>query len=128
MSLTLTLPSPLARRAERLATVEGRDVETVVLDLLQTVLPPDEEDLDLPEWMHQATEGELEAAMTAQMPPARQRRLSELLSRGNEGTLTPAEREELETLLLDYQAGTLRMAQARYALALRRSRARKGRE
>jgi hypothetical protein len=58
------------------------------------------------------TDEEVLAAADLQMPPEEDRRLGDLLHRQQAGPLTGPEQAELSALMLAYQEGLLRKAQA----------------
>ena len=64
----------------------------------------------------QATVEALTTITTEMMPPKQQRRLSHLLWKNQDGTITAKEEEELDTLVAEGQQGTLRKAKALLAL------------
>jgi hypothetical protein len=110
IQVTVTLPEEVLRRAELLARRTGQALpalltETIALSLepLATTEPGDIQ--AYPDALVQA-ESELE------MSPAEDSRLSLLLDRQQAGTLAPAERAELTSLLNEYQGLLLRKAQA----------------
>jgi hypothetical protein len=47
---------------------------------------------------------------TLRMPARQRKRMSELLAKGNEGTLTPAESREVDALVDEFERKTLAMA------------------
>lgn len=49
---------------------------------------------------------------TFRMPPRQRKRMSELLAKGNEGTLTAEESRELDALVAQFERKTLDMARA----------------
>jgi hypothetical protein len=109
--ITVTLPEELLRRAELLARRTGRALpdlltETITLSLqpLGTTTPSED--------LHTCPDEQVQAESELEMLPAEDNRLSLLLDRQQEGTLAPAERAELTSLLHKYQCLLLRKAQA----------------
>jgi hypothetical protein len=89
---------------------KNRDVESVLTDAIYASIP----------FVRPETAGaiadlsneELLALTDLQMEPAEDSRLSELLDKQQSGTLTEAERPELQKLMQIYQEGLLRKATA----------------
>ena len=110
--VTVTLPEDVLQRVEWWAQRSGRSVadllaETIELSLRPLGPPPPEERL-LSAW----SDEEVLAATEADLPPAANQRLSELLQRQQAGSLPERERAELTGLMSLYQQGLLRKAQA----------------
>lgn len=111
-SITLTLPDGVFRRAESLAGLTGRPVMDVLAETIETSLFPlgDASEDQTP--MHEWTNEQVVAMTEAQMPPAEDRRLSQLLDREQAGMLDDQERTEHRSLLASYQTALLRKARA----------------
>jgi hypothetical protein len=110
--ITVTLPEEVFQRAERWAQRAGRPLadflaETIALSLKPLGTPTSQE-TPLTDW----SDDEVLAGADAVMPPAQDRRLSELLTRQQAGLLTPGEQTELTALMQIYQEGLLRKARA----------------
>ena len=109
--VTLTLPDALWERAGVLAQRTGLDVADLLSEALELSLNPlgvRTGDRAIETWTDQA----VMAAAESQLPPAEDRRLSELLDRQQAGVLLAAEQSELRALIQAYQDGLLRKAQA----------------
>ena len=110
--ITLTLPEDLLERAELWARRTGRPLSEFLAETIELSLQPlgasPAQERPIADW----PDAEVLAAADAQMPPAEDRRLSELLERQQAGTLQPAERPELAALMSLYQSGLLRKARA----------------
>jgi hypothetical protein len=109
--VTLTLPDQLWERAEVLAQRTGRGVAELLAETIELSLDPlggAARESPIETW----PDSEVVAAVDAEMPPADDRRLSELLDRQQASALTADERAELHTLMQTYQEGLLRKAQA----------------
>src|SRR5262245_32907699 len=109
--ITVTLPEDVLHRAELWAQRAGRPVadllaETIELSLRPLGAPPNG-DRPITSWPDE----EVLAAAQAEMPPAEDQRLSELLYRQQAGLLSEPERGELTALLELYQQGLMRKAQ-----------------
>jgi CopG-like RHH_1 or ribbon-helix-helix domain, RHH_5 len=110
--VTVTLPEDVLQRAEWWALRSGRSVADLLADTIEASLrplgPPSAGEQPLAAYSNE----ELLAAADARMADRDDERLSELLDRQQAGVLTDAERGELTTLMLLYQQGLLRKAQA----------------
>ena len=102
--MTLELPEPLAKSARAVARQSQRSVEAVLLEWLDhaatelpTELLPDDQVL---------------ALRDLQLSAEQQEALSDLLARQGEGSLTGAERVQLDNLLALYRRGLVRKAQS----------------
>ncbi len=109
--VTLTLPDGILASAEILAQRSGRSVADVLSETLELSLRP-LDDPAIRQPMESLSDEELLAATASRLPEAHDQRLSELLNRQQAATLTPAEQTELTALMLTYQVGLLRKAQA----------------
>ena len=108
--VTLTLPDALWERAGLLARRTGRDVTDLLAETIELSLNPlgaCTAEHPVENWPDQ----DLLAAVDAQLPPADDQRLSELLDKQQDGALTAAEQAELRVLMQAYQDGLLRKAQ-----------------
>ena len=118
--VTLDLPETVYERLKRTAEALGRPVEEVVLQALELSLPPLGEELP-PELREEAArmvhldEPALQRIASSSLPPSRQRSLSRLLHKQQEGTLTEAEERRLQALVEEAERLMLRKALA-YAL------------
>src|SRR5262245_21355936 len=88
-------------------TAAGRDVPAEVQTLMQELV-------GTPSSLQETVEA-LTTIATEMMPQKQQRRLSHLLWKNQDGTIT-AQEEELDTLVAEGQQGTLRKAKALLAL------------
>jgi predicted DNA-binding protein len=117
--ISLTVPDEVMRRAEVLAGHSGRAVAEVLTDAIEASLDPLSFTSSANDAISELSDAQVLDLADSIMPPADDRRLSELLARKNEGVLTIAERDELAPLMQLYQEGLLRKAQA-IAEAVRR--------
>ncbi len=108
--VTVTLPDDVLARAETLARRVGRPVEAVLADTIELSLRPLGADAEPPvaDWPDE----QVLATADADLPPAADRRLSELLDAQQAGRLTTPEQAELAALMQVYQDGLLRKARA----------------
>jgi hypothetical protein len=119
-TLHIPLPEAIVQRLQRVADATRQPLEEVVVQTICGNLPPALEDLspalrevvaDLPTLGDEA----LWAVARTSLPPQQWRRHQRLLRRAQEGPLTAAEQQELETL----REATDRFVTRRsYALAL----------
>src|SRR5436305_1042580 len=109
--VTVTLPEDVFARAQRLAVRAGRPVADVLAEAIELSLRPLGGPAAEPPPADWADEAVL-AAADLELPPADDRRLSELLDRQQAGPLPPAEAAELTGLMQAYQEGLLRKAVA----------------
>jgi hypothetical protein len=110
--VTITLPDEVYQRAQRFAHLANRDVTSVLTDSILFSIPAvREEALMLPR-IDSLEDKEVIALTQLQMEPNQDQRLSWLLNRQQEGTLTQSEQLELQTLMQTYQEGLLRKATA----------------
>jgi hypothetical protein len=109
--ILVTLSDAVYQRAQRLAELTGRAVDEVLADLLAGTLPPLRSELDQRpvELLPDDAVMELSESM---MEPNQSARMSALADRQQAGSLTEAERAELQMLFDIFEAGQLRKAQA----------------
>jgi hypothetical protein len=109
--VTLTLPDGLWERAAVLAQRTGRDVAEVLAETIELSLAPLGEHLGarpVETW----SDDEVLSAADTEMPAEEDQRLSELLGRQQETSLTANDEAELRALMQVYQEGLLRKALA----------------
>ena len=115
--ITLTLPDEVLDRAQGLAEVMGRPVETILADALALALP------DLPTTTEPSIvnlpDAEVLALTQARMLATEDQRLSVLLAKQQAGQLAAVERPELLALFQAYLHLWLRQSEA-LAEAVRR--------
>jgi hypothetical protein len=110
--ITLSLPEEVLERATLWATRVGRPVGELLAEAIELSLLPLGGSAERGDSITTWTDEEVLAATEAELSPADDRRLSELLHRQQAATLTAAERPELQALMQLYQAGLLRKATA----------------
>ena len=113
VKITLKLPEPLVKNAERYGQVTHRALETVLAEALEMMWPSLgnlSEDDPFPSVSHLSDIEVLELA-DSKMDAAQNERLADLQTRGKTGGLTLAERLELAALLQIYQLGQLRKSE-----------------
>ncbi len=104
-TITLRLPEDIYRRLQRAAQLTKRPLEDVMFQTIRGNLPPTVDDLpaDLQEdlaAMANLGDEALWAVVRQAQPSAQWRRHQHLLRKNEAGTLTSAEREELDRLRL----------------------------
>jgi hypothetical protein len=121
--VTLALPEPVYRLAEQTAAAAQRPVEILLVEALAATMPPIS---DLPEKIAAEVaefvglgDDVLLAIAAETLLPMQQQKLTRLLSKNSEGTLTKKEQTTLNQLMDEYWRVTLRKAQARAILAQR---------
>jgi len=117
--VTLTLSDELYEHARRWATITQRDLSETLTDALTIVLTPVYTTPRLERPVSSLSNEDVLALSKAQMRPAQGRRLSELLEKQREGTLTESERPELLALMHVYDQLWVRQSEA-LAEAVRR--------
>ena len=105
--ITLTLPEPAYRSAERLAEGVQRPVQHVLTDLLSEALAAWEETP-----VTSLDDKELLQLCDLQMKPEQSQRLSELLEKQRELQLADDERPELWALMRVYEHALVRKSEA----------------
>ena len=110
--VVVTLQDGVYRRVERLAQLTSRDVADLLAETITLVLPPlDVSAEPVPAVTSLSDEAVVELTQL-QMLPEQDRRLSTLLQKQQERTLSAPEQAELVLLMQVYQEGLLRKAQA----------------
>jgi hypothetical protein len=117
VQLTLTLPDNVVQRAQWWAARTGRDVAEIVVGAANLSLPLLEGDTAAD--LDALTDVQIMTLTHLQMDPTQDACLSILLEQQQAALLTPDERAELEELMLHYEIGLLRKAEA-LAEAVRR--------
>ncbi|MBM3127562.1 MAG: hypothetical protein FJ009_02885 [Chloroflexi bacterium] len=116
--VTVTLPSELYEHAKRWATLTRRDLSETLADALALVLNPMSPPV-LEKPIATLSERQILALCQAQLKPSQGRRLTELLSKQREGTLSEKGRRELLALMQTYNQLWIRQSEA-LAEAVRR--------
>jgi hypothetical protein len=110
--VVVDLPDEIYRRAESLARLARREVGEVLADAITLSLSS----LDGPSVegspMAGLSDRDVVELTALQLPPAQDRRLSQLLDRQQAQELTETERTDLQALMQQYQQGLLRKAEA----------------
>ena len=107
--VTLNLSEDLYRSAEQLAVGVKSPVQSVLTDVLSAALGVwDVVDKPIQTW----SDERVISVCDSQMSPEQSERLSDLIDKGQAGSLTVDERPELWTLMRIYEVGQLRKAKA----------------
>ena len=107
LTVTITLPEPAYRSAERLARNSRRPVQNVLSELLSESLTAWEQ-----QSVTELPDHELLGACRAQMTPEQDMRLNDLLDKQREGQLNDDERPEMWALTRVYERLLVRKAEA----------------
>jgi hypothetical protein len=110
--VTLNLPEDLYQRAANFANLLGKDVMEVLVDTLTLSLAPIGTQSGVMPAVTTLSDQNVLALSESRLQPKDDQRLSELLSKQQEGLLTQDEQSELLGLMQIYQEGLLRKAQA----------------
>jgi hypothetical protein len=113
----LQLSDETLQRCQRGATAARKLLEEFLVDRLMESIPPLANDLPSPlheelEALEQCDDDALWQVARSQLPPARQRQYSRLLSKNSQGTITVQEQETLRTLGEQARLLTLKTAHA----------------
>jgi len=119
MQVTLEISEVVYRYAERLARLTGREVNSILSDILSG--PMRSTDADVPKLKSLAalSDDEILKLANLQMEPTQDQRLSELLYLQQARDLSENERQELKELMQIYQEGLLHKAQGQSEAVLR---------
>jgi hypothetical protein len=109
--VTLSVPEETFRRAQKLAQLTRRDVETVMADTLSLSLPQLDTSAGTETAVADLSNEEVLALADLQMDEADDQKLSLLLDKQQAGTLTESERTELVRLMQLYQSSLLQKAE-----------------
>jgi hypothetical protein len=114
VEMTLNLPESLVENARRFGGATRQNVETVLTDTLEMMLPMIEDSPDEILYPPVSTLSDLEVLQLAdgKMDLAQNQRLGELQAKGKASGLSVAERQELVALMRIYQIGLLRKSEA----------------
>ncbi|WP_330205296.1 hypothetical protein [Cyanobacterium sp. Dongsha4] len=107
IKLTINLPDQIVEYAQNLAYSTQRDVETVINDTLEMLLPTLENlsKNDFACGLSQLSDKEILSLANTKMDVTQNQRLGDLQSKGKISGLTQAEQYELATLIQIYQMG-----------------------
>ncbi len=114
MEIKLNLSDNLVKSAKQLGESTQADVSTIILDILEVLLPTLETlaDSNLYPVVANLSDPQVVALADAKMDSMSNQRLRKLQEKGKTTELTQAERDELLTLISIYQLGQLRKSEA----------------
>ena len=110
--VTVTIPDNVYKRAQSLADMIGRDVETILAMMLELSLPRYSPEIDLTVSVDSLPDDELLAVTELQLIPEQSQRYSLLLYRQQNETLSLSEKNELSALNRVYELGIVYQSQA----------------
>jgi len=110
--VVVTLQDDVYRRVERLAQLTSRDVADLLAETITLLLPPLDVSAESVQAVTSLSDEEVVELTELQMLPEQDRRLSTLLQKQQERTLSAPEQAELVLLMQVYQEGLVRKAQA----------------
>jgi predicted transcriptional regulator len=109
MEISVKLPNNLYQDISHLARAKKKSVATIIKNAVRKAVIEDSETLERP--LAGCSDEEVLAVANMKMPKEQADRQSELLYKNQADTLTPLERNELESMILIYQFGNLRKSQ-----------------
>lgn len=109
MEISVKLPDNLYQHVSALAQAEKKSVAEIINNAVCKAVLEAAETLERP--LADCSDEEVLTLARMTMSAAENKRLSELLDKQREETITPLERNELEALLRVYQVGNLHKAQ-----------------
>ena len=109
MEISIKLPDNLYQDVSQLARAKKKSVSSIIKTAVRKAVKEDLEALERP--LVDCSDEEVLALANMKMSAAENRRMSKLLEKQREETITPLERNELEALFRVYQVGNLRKSQ-----------------
>jgi hypothetical protein len=110
--IILSLPDETYHRAEQLAGLFGRQIDSVLTDTLSMSLPAFDNEPSVNTPISRMSDAEVESIAHARLDAATDQRLGKLLSKQQQDCMSDNERSELFGLLRVYQTDLLLKAQA----------------
>ncbi|MGI8640925.1 MAG: hypothetical protein ACR2MG_13395 [Pyrinomonadaceae bacterium] len=107
MEVTLNLPDNIYRNFASLAKRKSRQVNEIIVEKILSEYVPDNHLENLETW----SDEDILALANLELPKAQSDRMSKLLDLQQRGTITSAEKRELEVYTELYQIATLHKAQ-----------------
>lgn len=116
-TVTLHLPEEMLQRYRRGAAVAQKVLEEFIVDRLEEAVPPLADDLPSPlheelKALESLDDESLWKVAQSQLPPEHQSLYTRLLAKNSRGTITPREKETLDTLGEEARRLTLKKAHA----------------
>jgi len=112
MEISVKLPDNLYQNVSHLAETKKKSVAEIIKNAVRQAVAEDSEILERP--LADCSDSEVLALANLKMSEAEDNRMSGLLEKQREETITPLERNELNVLFRVYQVGNLRKAQGIY--------------
>ncbi len=109
MEITISLPDKVFAKVANLASRTHRRVDEIIAEKVEREFSSETSELERP--LAGCSDAEVLGIANLKMSKEQSKRQSELLYKNQADTLTPLERNELETLMLVYQYGNLRKSQ-----------------
>lgn len=109
MEISVKLPNNLYQGVSHLARTKKKSVAEIIKNAVRKAVAEEAETLERP--LAGCSDAEVLAVANMKMSKEQADRQSELLYKNQADTLTPLERNELESMLLVYQHGNLRKSQ-----------------
>ncbi len=107
MEVTLNLPDNIYRSFKQLAERTSQSIDQVIAEKIQSEYVPDKHLDNLETW----SDEDILTLANLKLPKAQSDRMSKLLDHQQRGTITSAEKRELEVYTELYQIATLHKAQ-----------------
>lgn len=107
MEVTLNLPDNIYRSFQKIAKMSSRRIDEVITEKIQSEYVPDKHLENLENW----SDEDILALANLKLPKAQSDRMSKLLDFQQRGTISSAEKRELEVYTELYQIATLHKAQ-----------------
>ncbi len=112
MEISVKLPDNLFEDVAYLAKTKKKSVAAIIKNAVRKAVSEENETLERP--LLDCSDAEVLAIANMKMSEVENKRMSELLDRQREETITPLERNELDALFRVFQFGNLRKAQGIY--------------
>lgn len=109
MEISVKLPNNLYQGVSNLAKTKKKSISEIIKGAVKKVIAEEYESLERP--LADCSDAEVLAVANMKMSKDQSERQSELLYKNQADTLTPLERNELESMILVYQVGNLRKSQ-----------------
>lgn len=112
MEISVKLPDGLYQDVSHLAEAKKKSVAEIIKSAVRKAVAEDAEVLTRP--LADCSDSEVLGLANMKMSEAENSRMSELLEKQSEATMTALEKNELDALLRVYQVGNLRKSQGIY--------------
>ncbi len=112
MEITISLPDKVFANVANLASKTHRRVDEIIAEKVEREFSSETSELERP--LAGCSDAEVLAVANMKMSEAENKRMSELLDKQREETITPLERNELDALFRVFQFGNLRKSQGIY--------------